>query len=76
MDDLMLPPLPEPYQIWETWGQNVDVFTAEQMREYAKKAVEACAEVCDEEICHCCYSEEEKAVAEHLATTIRARTLN
>jgi len=34
---------------------------------------EACAEVCEEEICNCCWDEEAGAVAEHLAATIRAR---
>jgi len=34
---------------------------------------EACAKVCEEEICHCCWDEEAGAVAEHLAEAIRAR---
>lgn len=47
MDDLMLPPLPESVGVHQ-W---LPTFTSEQMREYAKQAVEAereaCAKVCD-----------------------------
>ena len=34
---------------------------------------EACAKVCEDEICNCCWDEQAGAVAEHLAETIRAR---
>jgi hypothetical protein len=34
---------------------------------------EACAKVCEEEICGCCWDEQAEAAAEHLAETIRAR---
>jgi hypothetical protein len=34
---------------------------------------EACAKVCDEEICSCCWDEEVQAAAEYLAEAIRAR---
>jgi hypothetical protein len=34
---------------------------------------EACAKVCDEEICSCCWDEEVQAAAEYLAAAIRAR---
>ena len=63
MDDLMLPPLPEPMgEIEIECGKNpygpgvlvdyIDGYTADQMREYARKAVgaerEACAKVCED----------------------------
>jgi hypothetical protein len=34
---------------------------------------EACAKVCEEEICSCCWDDDAQAAAEHLANTIRAR---
>jgi hypothetical protein len=34
---------------------------------------EACAKVCEDEICSCCWDDEAKAAAEHLAAAIRAR---
>lgn len=33
---------------------------------------EACAKVCEDEICSCCWDEEVQAAAEHLAAAIRA----
>lgn len=32
---------------------------------------EACAKVCEEEICNCCWDEDAQAAAEHLAEAIR-----
>jgi CRISPR/Cas system CSM-associated protein Csm5 (group 7 of RAMP superfamily) len=34
---------------------------------------EACAKVCEQEVCPCCWTEDAQAVAEHLAERIRAR---
>ena len=34
---------------------------------------ESCAQLCEDEICNCCWDEQAGAVAEHLAATIRAR---
>lgn len=34
---------------------------------------EACAKVCDDEICACCWDDDAQAAAEHLAAAIRAR---
>lgn len=34
---------------------------------------EACAKVCEGEICNCCWTDEAQAAAEHIAATIRAR---
>jgi len=34
---------------------------------------EACAKVCEEEICNCCWDDDAQAAAEHLADAIRAR---
>jgi hypothetical protein len=34
---------------------------------------EACAKVCEEEICNCCWDDDAQAAAEHLAAAIRAR---
>lgn len=53
MDDLMLPPLPVTNVIVDgLWEEQYGPYTADQMREYAKMAVEAereaCAEVCDD----------------------------
>lgn len=45
MDDLMLP-LPEPECLGETEWDDIMGYTADQMREYAKKAVEAEREAC------------------------------
>jgi hypothetical protein len=48
-----------------------------QIKYTVQKAVEAereaCAKVCEEEICSCCWDESAEAVAEHLAAQIRAR---
>ena len=35
---------------------------------------EACAKVCEEEICSCCWSDDAQGAAEHLLETIRARS--
>jgi len=34
---------------------------------------EACAKVCEEEICDCCWDDDAQVAAEHLAAAIRAR---
>lgn len=34
---------------------------------------EACAKVCEEELCNCCWEDDAQDAAEHLAETIRAR---
>lgn len=34
---------------------------------------EACAKVCEKEICNCCWDNDAQAAAEHLAAAIRAR---
>ena len=34
---------------------------------------EACAKLCEEEICNCCWDDDARAAAEHIAATIRAR---
>ncbi len=34
---------------------------------------EACAKVCEQEVCPCCWAEDAQAAAEHLAERIRAR---
>ena len=34
---------------------------------------EACAKVCEEEICECCWDKDAQAAAEHIAASIRAR---
>ena len=34
---------------------------------------ERCAQVCEEEICPCCFDEDAQAVAEHLADAIRTQ---
>lgn len=42
MDDLMLPELPEPNIIYDDHScDDLEYYTADQLREYAKKAVEA-----------------------------------
>jgi hypothetical protein len=45
------------------------------MREnaYVLAEREACARVCEDEICSCCWDDEAKAAAEHLAEAIRNR---
>lgn len=45
MDDLVLPPLPEP-SAHQLYPPDVPLFNAKQMREYAKLAVEAENEAC------------------------------
>jgi hypothetical protein len=35
---------------------------------------EACAEVCEQEACACCWSDDAQAAAEHLSERIRARS--
>ncbi len=35
---------------------------------------EACAEVCEQEVCACCWSDDAQAAAEHLSERIRARS--
>lgn len=35
---------------------------------------EACAKVCEEEICNCCWDEDAQAAADYLADLIRARS--
>lgn len=35
---------------------------------------EACAKVCEEEICTCCWDDQAQSAAEHLADAIRARS--
>ena len=47
MDDLMLP-LPEPECLGETEWDDIMGYTADQMREYAKKAVEAERQRCSQ----------------------------
>jgi hypothetical protein len=34
---------------------------------------EACAKVCEQEVCACCWEDDAQAAAEHLAERIRAR---
>lgn len=48
MDDLMLPPLPEPDYIDTGLSRRAPGYTANALREYAKKAVEAEREACAE----------------------------
>ena len=36
-----LPPLPEPYEVLELWGQNLNVYDERQMRSYAAAALAA-----------------------------------
>jgi hypothetical protein len=45
------------------------------MREnaYVQAEREACAKMCEEEICSCCWGEEVQAAVEHLAEAIRNR---
>ena len=38
------------------------------------KEREACANVCEEEICACCWNDDAQGAAEHLASTIRERS--
>ena len=52
----------------------VDGETLKRMIAEAVKAErEACAKVCEEEICNCCWDDDAQAAAEHLADKIRAR---
>ena len=46
------------------------------MKTGAENEREACALVCEEEICNCCWDDDAQAAAEHLAATIRARKEN
>jgi predicted nucleic acid-binding Zn-ribbon protein len=39
----------------------------------AQQEREACAQMCEEEICNCCWDDDARAAAEHLAAAIRAR---
>lgn len=55
---MKFPELPEPFEIWEQWGQNVDVYTAAQMQQYGKacakdalRAVERAARAAEREAC-------------------------
>ncbi len=53
-----------------TWTQE---HWTEYERSIAAAEREACAKVCEEEICNCCWDDDAQAAAEHLADTIRAR---
>ena len=46
---------------------------AGRLEDERKAEREACAKVCEDEICSCCWDDEAKAAAEHLAAAIRAR---
>lgn len=47
---------------------------ANELAELAAAAErDACAQVCEDEICTCCWDEQAGAVAEHIAAAIRAR---
>jgi hypothetical protein len=56
-----------------TWTQG---HWTEYERSIAAQEREACAKVCEDEICSCCWDDEAKAAAEHLAEAIRARGEN
>jgi hypothetical protein len=56
-----------------TWTQE---HWTEYERSIAAQEREACAKVCEDEICSCCWDDEAKAAAEHLAEAIRARGEN
>jgi hypothetical protein len=48
--------------------------TVGHMREQILAEREACAKLCEEEICDCCWDDDAQAAAEHLAAVIRARS--
>ena len=54
-----------------TKGQTFDAIAfAEKIAELER---EACASLCEGEICACCWTDDAQAAAEHLATEIRNR---
>jgi hypothetical protein len=56
--------------------QNAEVeylFTLEGINALLAAEREACAEVCEQEVCACCWSDDAQAAAEHLSERIRAR---
>lgn len=46
-------------------------YTDEQMKQVILDALEKAATICEDEICSCCWSEEQLVAAEHLASRIR-----
>lgn len=61
-----LPPLPEPFEVIELWGQNVDVYSAEQVRAAVAAERESCAQECDA-------LASVEGIAQRCAAAIRAR---
>lgn len=65
-------------QQWGDWnGQTVEFNDVGLERFAALVAAaerEACAKVCEEQICACCWTDDAQAAAEHLAERIRARS--
>lgn len=53
------------WQITESWSKVVMASV--------KAEREACAKVCEQEVCACCWEDDAQAAAEHLAERIRAR---
>ena len=53
-----------------TWTQ---AHWTEYERSIAATEREACAKVCEQEVCACCWEDDAQSAAEHLAERIRAR---
>ena len=60
-------------QIWYISAESLERFAQAAYAAGAAAEREACAKVCEEEICGCCWDKDAQAAAEHLAVTIRAR---
>lgn len=67
---------------WDSTGTNATPNTYKGWEESCRQAWamganverEACANVCEEEICSCCWTQDAQAGAEHLAEQIRKRS--
>ena len=70
-----------PFAVFDEFGKGCDDRVADHVRAYAEALAaqrvaqewERCAQVCEEEICPCCFDEDAQAVAEHLADAIRTQ---
>ena len=54
-------------------GETIEDLLVELEWQVRESEREACARVCEEEICNCCWDDDAQAAAEHLTAAIRAR---
>lgn len=59
--------------IYERTRRFVDLDVLDAILELIAAEREACAKVCEQEVCACCWEDDAQAAAEHLAERIRAR---